>query len=111
MQININDFFDTIEIEKVIFKLVKDGKFIPKKLIAREESTNRIKSTVSQSSQDNIKDDGLYDDCENNKAVRQVGVEWAIQQSKELKEAGVPVLHYYSMGKSDNIRTIASKLF
>ncbi|KAG1648824.1 Methionine synthase [Nymphon striatum] len=51
------------------------------------------------------------DDCENNKAVRQVGVEWAIQQSKELKEAGVPVLHYYSMGKSDNIRTIASKLF
>ncbi len=51
------------------------------------------------------------DDCANNKAVRQVGVEWAIEQSKELKAAGVPVLHYYSMGKSDNIRAIASEIF
>lgn len=51
------------------------------------------------------------DDCENNKAVRQVGVEWCIEQSKELKSAGVPVLHYYSMGKSDNIRAIAEKVF
>ncbi len=51
------------------------------------------------------------DDCKTNKEVRQVGVEWAIQQSRELKEAGVPVLHYYSMGKSDNIRTIAQAVF
>jgi len=51
------------------------------------------------------------DDCENNKAVRQVGIEWAIQQSKELKAAGVPLLHYYSMGKSDNIQAIAKAVF
>ncbi len=51
------------------------------------------------------------DKCENNKAVRQVGVEWAIQQSKELKAAGAPVLHYYSMGKSDNIKAIAKAVF
>lgn len=49
--------------------------------------------------------------CKNNKEVRQVGVEWCIQQSKELKEAGVPVLHYYSMGKSDNIKAIAKAIF
>ncbi|MBU3010537.1 methylenetetrahydrofolate reductase [NAD(P)H] [Polaribacter vadi] len=51
------------------------------------------------------------DNCKDNKAVRQVGVEFAIQQSKELLAAGVPVLHYYSMGKSDNIQAIASELF
>ena len=51
------------------------------------------------------------DACENNKAVRQVGIEWAIQQSKELKDAGVPLLHYYSMGKSDNIHAIAKAVF
>ena len=51
------------------------------------------------------------ENCKDNKAVRQVGVEWAIQQSKELQQAGVPVLHYYSMGKSDNVKAIASKLF
>ncbi|MCH3885971.1 methylenetetrahydrofolate reductase [NAD(P)H] [Tenacibaculum aquimarinum] len=49
--------------------------------------------------------------CKTNKDVREVGVEWAIQQSKELLEAGAPVLHYYSMGKSDNIHKIASSIF
>ena len=51
------------------------------------------------------------EECKNNKEVRQVGIEWAIQQSKELIEAGVPVLHYYSMGKSDNIKAIAREVF
>lgn len=49
--------------------------------------------------------------CKNNKEVRQLGVEWCIEQSKELLKAGVPVLHYYSMGKSDNIKAIASQVF
>ena len=49
--------------------------------------------------------------CKNNKEVRQVGIEYAIHQSKELLAAGVPVLHYYSMGKSDNIHAIAAALF
>jgi len=49
--------------------------------------------------------------CKNNKEVRQVGIEWTIAQSKELKAAGVPVLHYYSMGKSDNIWEIAKAVF
>ncbi len=54
---------------------------------------------------------GAVENCSSNKEVRQVGVEWAIKQSKELQEAGVPVLHYYSMGKSDNIKAIASEVF
>nr|AOE13905.1 5,10-methylene-tetrahydrofolate reductase [uncultured bacterium]CCF99200.1 Methylenetetrahydrofolate reductase (NAD(P)H) [uncultured Flavobacteriia bacterium] len=49
--------------------------------------------------------------CKNNKEVREVGIEFCIEQSKELMEFGVPVLHYYSMGKSDNIKAIASALF
>lgn len=51
------------------------------------------------------------DKCSSNKDVRQVGIEWAIQQSKELIKAGVPVVHFYSMGKSDNIKAIASEVF
>ena len=49
--------------------------------------------------------------CKSNAEVRQVGVEWAIEQSKELKEANVPLLHYYSMGKSTNIKAIAEAVF
>ena len=49
--------------------------------------------------------------CKDNAAVRQVGIEWCVMQSKELQKAGIPVLHYYSMGKSDNIKVIASEVF
>ena len=49
--------------------------------------------------------------CKSNKEVRQVGVEWCIQQSKELIDYGVPVLHYYSMGKSSNVEQIAKQVF
>jgi len=49
--------------------------------------------------------------CKNNTQVRQVGVEWAIAQSKELITKGVPVVHFYSMGKSDNIKAIAKEVF
>ena len=49
--------------------------------------------------------------CKDNDAVRQVGVEWCIEQSKELLKYGVPFLHYYSMGKSSNIYQVASEVF
>lgn len=51
------------------------------------------------------------DKCETNKQIKKVGIEWAIQQSRELIAAGVPLVHYYSMGKSDNIKAIATKVF
>lgn len=41
---------------------------------------------------------------------RQVGVEWCVQQSKELKEYGAPCLHYYTMGDSDTIHDIVSQI-
>ena len=44
--------------------------------------------------------------CKSNEAVRQVGVEWAIQQTKELIEFGAPCIHFYTMGKSDNVQKI-----
>jgi methylenetetrahydrofolate reductase (NADPH) len=49
--------------------------------------------------------------CKDNAAVKEVGIEWAIAQSKELIAKGVPTLHFYSMGKSDPIYKIASALF
>jgi len=49
--------------------------------------------------------------CKDDKAVKEVGIEWAIQQSKELKAAGIPVLHYYTMGLADATKKIASQVF
>lgn len=49
--------------------------------------------------------------CADNKAVKEVGIRWAIEQSKELIKFGVPTLHFYSMAKSDPIYRIARELF
>jgi methylenetetrahydrofolate reductase (NADPH) len=49
--------------------------------------------------------------CTDNRQVRQVGVEWAIQQSRELIQHGVPVIHFYTMGRSDNVKKIAEAIF
>lgn len=49
--------------------------------------------------------------AKNNEAVKQIGVEWAISQCRELLDFGIPVLHFYSMGKSDNIKKVAGALF
>jgi len=49
--------------------------------------------------------------CASDKEVRQVGIEWGVQQCRELIDYGVPVLHFYTMGKSDNVAKIAEKIF
>ena len=40
-----------------------------------------------------------------------VGQEWLVQQSKELKKAGVPVLHYYTLGKPRVIYNVVGQVF
>jgi len=49
--------------------------------------------------------------CKTNDEVNALGVEWAIAQSKELKEAGAPCIHYYTMSNSEQVKKIASEVF
>ena len=49
--------------------------------------------------------------CKTDAECEQVGTEWLIQQSKELKAAGVPVLHYYTLGKPKVIKEVVSAVF
>jgi len=49
--------------------------------------------------------------CKDNKQVEQLGIEWGVTQSKELKAANVPCIHYYSMGNSHSVQSIAKEIF
>lgn len=49
--------------------------------------------------------------CKDNKQAREVGVEWCVQQCKELIQYGVPVLHFYTMSKSELVRKVAEQVF
>lgn len=58
--------------------------------------------------------DALMDElekCKTNGEVKEVGIQWAIQQSKELVKAGVPSLHFYTMSKADATYKIAKEVF
>lgn len=48
--------------------------------------------------------------CKTDVEVEQVGTEWLLQQSRELKEYGVPVLHYYTLGKPKVIWNVVKEL-
>ena len=48
--------------------------------------------------------------CKTDADVEIVGTEWLIEQSKELKAAGVPVLHYYTLGKPHMVANVAQAI-
>jgi methylenetetrahydrofolate reductase (NADPH) len=79
------------------------------KPIATKSQLNTLPKTFSISIPEALQLE--VEKCKDNEEVRQVGVEWAIMQSKELISAGAPVMHYFTMGKSDNIRQIAKAIF
>lgn len=49
--------------------------------------------------------------CTTDSQVKETGIRWAVQQSKGLKQAGVPAIHYYTMSRSENIREILRQVF
>jgi methylenetetrahydrofolate reductase (NADPH) len=49
--------------------------------------------------------------CKDNDEVKNVGIDWAIKQSKDLLDFGVPCIHYYTMGKSLAVREVVKAVF
>lgn len=106
-------FFDNKKFFDFVAKVRAAGITVPiipgLKPIATKKQLNLIPHRFSLEMPDDLIMEVVK--AKDNDAVRQIGIEWCIQQSKELVAAGIPVLHYYSMGKSDNIKAIASEIF
>lgn len=49
--------------------------------------------------------------CTTDAQVKALGIEWALAQARELKEAGVPSIHFYAMNASTSVAEIARKLY
>lgn len=49
--------------------------------------------------------------CKDDNEAREAGIEWAVMQSKDLMKMGVPGIHYYTLGRSDNIARIVKASF
>jgi methylenetetrahydrofolate reductase (NADPH) len=53
----------------------------------------------------------LVNGCKDEKAVKDAGIEWMINQCKELMAFGVPVLHFYTMSNAGPTKRIAEAIF
>lgn len=106
-------FFDNKKFFDFVAKCRKEGITVPiipgLKPIATKKQLNLIPHRFHVDLPDTLIMEVVK--CKDNEAVRQAGIDWCIAQSKELIAAGVPILHYYSMGKSDNIKAIAEGIF
>jgi methylenetetrahydrofolate reductase (NADPH) len=49
--------------------------------------------------------------CKDDKEIKQAGIKWCIEQSKELVKANVPCLHFYTMGTSEATKAVAREVF
>ena len=106
-------FFDNQKYFDFVAKCRAEGITVPIIPGLKPISTKKQLNLIPHRFKVDLPDDLIMDvvNCKDNIAVRQVGVEWCINQSKELIKAGVPLLHYYSMGKSTNIQQIAKEVF
>jgi methylenetetrahydrofolate reductase (NADPH) len=48
--------------------------------------------------------------CKTDEDCEKVGIAWLVQQCKELKKFGVPVLHFYTLGKPKTIFSVVKEL-
>ncbi|RYY62292.1 MAG: methylenetetrahydrofolate reductase [NAD(P)H], partial [Chitinophagaceae bacterium] len=48
--------------------------------------------------------------CKTDEEIERVGQEWLLMQSKDLKKNGVPVLHYYTLGKPHVVANVVREL-
>ena len=106
-------FFDNKKFFDFVAKCRASGITVPiipgLKPIATKKQLNLIPHRFSLELPDNLIMEVVK--AKDNDAVKQIGIEWCVQQSKELVAAGIPVLHYYSMGKAENVKAIAREIF
>ena len=106
-------FFDNKKYFDYVEKCRQEGITIPiipgiKPITTKSQITNLPRNFFLDMPDDLI---DAIERCRTDDDVRNVGVEWAIMQAKELMDMKVPCLHFYSMGKSTAIQHIASKLY
>jgi methylenetetrahydrofolate reductase (NADPH) len=106
-------FFDNKKYFEFIRKCTEKGINIPiipglKPLITKSQLTTLPKLFHIDIPEDLANE---VEKCKDDKAVKQVGIEWCIAQSKELKAANVPCLHYYTMSRSEATIEIAKAVF
>jgi methylenetetrahydrofolate reductase (NADPH) len=106
-------FFDNQKYFDFVRKCREEGINVPIIPGLKPVTTKKQIVALARTFQIDIPDElvDAIESCKNDVDASQIGVEWCIQQSKELLQFGVPVLHYYTMSKSETVKKIAESVF
>lgn len=102
-------FFDNAAYFEFVAKCREQGIDIPILPGLKPLTTKGQLNSLPQNFHVNLPDElvDLIERAKTKEAVKEIGVEWCIRQAKELKDAGVPGLHFYTMGKAEPTAQIA----
>ena len=105
-------FFDNQKFFEFVKKCREHGITVPIIPGLKPISTKKQLSVIPRTFHVDIPTDlsNEIEKCKEDKDVELVGQEWLLQQSKELKKSGVPVLHYYTLGKARIIANVVKEL-
>ncbi|MEP7168868.1 MAG: methylenetetrahydrofolate reductase, partial [Bacteroidota bacterium] len=106
-------FFDNEKYFEFVNNCLEAGITIPIIPGLKPLTTKKQASILPKTFKIDIPDDLLIEivKCTTDEAVKQVGIEWCIQQSKSLIKFGAPCLHYYTMGNAAVTKKIAASVF
>ncbi len=106
-------FYDNNQYFNFVKKCREEGIMVPiipgMKPITSSSQIHTIPRTFHVDIPEALSD--AIDNAKTPEAVKNEGVKWSIKQSQELVAAGVPCIHYYTMGNVDAMRTIVKEVF
>lgn len=105
-------FFDNSKYFEYVKSCRDEGITVPIVPGLKPISTKKQLSVIPRTFNVDIPE-ALYNEilkCKTDAEVEIVGTEWLLQQSKELKAAGVPVLHYYTLGKPKMVAEVVKEI-
>ena len=106
-------FYDNRKYFDFVERVRKEGITIPIipgiKPLKRLSQLSRIPKTFKVDIPEELTKEVLK--CKDDQAVQQVGIEWCIQQCKELIAYGVPSIHFYSVSAADSIKEVAKQIY
>ncbi len=106
-------FFDNKKYFRFVEKCRKTGILVPIIPGLKPISTYKHIELLPQTFNIDIPEElmGEIRKCKNDSAIYTVGIEWCIQQTQDLLKSGAPAIHYYTMGKADNVKQVIHATF
>lgn len=106
-------FFDNAAYFNYVEKCRAAGIYVPIIPGLKPISGKKQLTTIPQNFFVNLPDElvEMVEKAKTREEVEEIGIQWCIKQAKELLAADVPVLHFFTMGKSEATCAVAKEIF